>query len=58
MMTNVCTGEIELVIFFCITCATVKCLTFTCTENYTGDIINYVHIENDSLSNSMNSTKT
>ena len=44
--------------FFSITCATVKHLTFTCTGNYTGHMINYVQIKNDSLSNSMNSTKT
>ena len=57
---NVSVGEILLVIFFCITCATalhVKHLSIRCMDNYTGDLINYVHIENNSLSNSMNSTK-
>ena len=54
---NVCVGEILLVIFFCITCATilhVKLLSIRCMDNYTGNLINYVHIENNSLSNSTN----
>ena len=51
MMTNVCTCEIVLVTFFYITCTTellVKHLCITCTDNYTGATVYYVHIENNS----------
>ena len=46
----VCTSEIVPVVFFNITCATklhVKHLSVTCVENYTCDVINYVHLIND-----------
>ena len=57
---TMCTSEILPEIFFCITCTTVvhdKYLSISFSDNYTGDIISHVHIEN-SLWNLMNSTRT
>ena len=60
VMTNASTGEILPVFFLLhymcnyITCET---LIYYLYRNYICDIINYVHVENNSSCNSMNSTR-
>ena len=49
MMTNVGAGT---------TVLHVKHLSITCIDNCTGHIINYIHIENNFLSNSVNLRNT